>query len=124
MKQMMWDSFFRDGGWGMYPTSIFGVIFLAASLLYAWKPEKRFVPLLLSLGVVTFASGLLGLAVGTITTFRYVAGTPPPEQHTLTLIGLAESSNNIVLALVVIVISGLLASVGGVRIARDLPANG
>lgn len=115
---MIWSTFFSDGGWGMYPTSLFGALLLGAAVLYAVRPDRRFVPLLVSLGVVAIASGVLGFSVGVITTFRYVAGIPAAQQHPVTLIGFAESANNIVIALVAIVLSGLIAAIGGLRIAR------
>jgi hypothetical protein len=103
----------------MFPTLIFGSLLLLACLLYAFKPEKRFMPLVLSFGVMTIASGALGFSVGVITTFHYAAiHSPPPEVRSLAMLGVAESTNNIVLALIGIVIGALICSVGAVRIAR------
>ena len=36
--------FFMAGGWGMYPTTLFGLLLLAAGIAYAALPERRFVP--------------------------------------------------------------------------------
>jgi ABC-type antimicrobial peptide transport system permease subunit len=107
----------------MYPTLIFGVLMLGASIKYAFQPERRFVPLLLSLGIVTTMSGLLGFTVGFITTIRFIVTMPPPEQTPTMLIGIAESSNNIVLALMGVVLCCLIAGVGALRVARSEPAS-
>jgi hypothetical protein len=117
---MVWSTFFKEGGWGMFPTTIFGSLLLLAALLYALKPERRFVPLVLTFGAITMFSGLLGFSVGAITTFHAVAMevTGLEKQHAITLLGLAESANNIVLALIGLVMASLVASVGAVRIAR------
>jgi hypothetical protein len=114
--------FFRDGGWGMYPTLIFGVGLVAAALIYSARPERRFVPLLISIGVMTVGSGILGFSMGVINTFRYAAKSVPPEQHSLVLQGFAESTNNVVFALIFVVMSALIASVGAGRIARGYAA--
>jgi hypothetical protein len=106
----------------MWPTLIFGIGFVATALLYATRPERRFVPLLLSIGVMTVGSGLLGFAMGVITTFHFAAQRVPPEQHSLVLQGFAESTNNIVFALIFVVMSALIAAVGAGRIARGYVA--
>ena len=115
----MWSNFYESGGWGMYPTTLFGFFLVASGVLLALRPEKRFVPLVAGLGVLTFASGLLGTSVGFIKTFKTVVEqVPPPEQLTYALIGMGESLNNLVLALLIIVITALLWTVGAIRTVR------
>src|SRR5262249_53909638 len=60
---------FRLGGWGMFPTLIFGVLMIAATVRYAVRPERRFVPLQVTLGLLTLAAGCLGFVTGMIKTF-------------------------------------------------------
>ena len=108
--------FYMEGGWGMYPTTLFGVLLVAAGLAYAALPERRFVPLLVSLGVVVFGSGLLGTVTGFIATFGYVGRVPEAQQRAITLAGVSESLNNLVLAFIFIVLATLIASVGALRI--------
>lgn len=115
----MWSNFYQNGGWGMWPTTLFGFFLVASCVLLMLRPEKRFVPLVARLGVLTFASGLLGTSVGFIKTFRYVAETVPrEEQLEIALIGVSESLNNLVLALLIIAISMLLATIGAARVLR------
>ena len=59
----MLDSF-RDGGVGMFPTLIFGLVLVALSVRYAAKPEQRQVPLLISMGLLTNFAGALGFVIG------------------------------------------------------------
>ncbi len=113
---MNFAEFFRDGGWGMYPTTLFGVLLLAAGVAYAALPERRFVPLLVSLGVVVFGSGCLGCVTGFVSTFRYIQQVPEAKQSMTTLLGVSESLNNLVLAFIFIVLSTLIASVGALRL--------
>jgi hypothetical protein len=114
--------FFVAGGWGMYPTTLFGLLLLAAGIAYAALPERRFVPLLVSLGVVTLGSGLLGTVTGFINTFMYIQQVAEAKQRVITLLGVSESLNNLVLALIFVVLSTLVASVGALRLALRAPA--
>jgi hypothetical protein len=115
---MNFRELFIEGGFGMYPTSIFGVLMIGAALLYAVRPQRRFVPLLASLGVVTLSSGLLGFSVGVVKSVQAAAAMPPGDHANLVMLGFAESAQNVVLALMLIVLSGLAAAVGAARVAR------
>lgn len=111
-------TFFREGGFGMFPTLIFGVLLVAAAVAYAVRPERRFVPLLVTLGVVTLGSGCLGVVMGFISTFQYLHQVAAADQFTIMVTGVAESLTNIVLALVLLVLASLVTAVGALRIAR------
>jgi len=113
----MLDSF-RDGGWGMFPTLIFGLLLLGASVRYAVKPEARWVPLQLALGVLTLTSGMLGFVTGVITTTRHLEQLPTERIGLIGAIGVGESLNNASLALLLMMIAALLTSVGAVRLTR------
>lgn len=114
----MWSNFYHNGGFGMYPTTLFGFFLLVTGVLVIFRPERRYVPLLASLGVTTLLSGVLGCSVGLINTFRYVQRVVPAEQLKIAAIGTAESLNNIVLALLIVVFTGLLAVIAALRAMR------
>ena len=111
---------FREGGWGMFPTLVFGLLMLAVAVRYATRPERRYVPLLLGTGVVTLSSGALGFVTGLITTFRYI-GQVGPDRRYLAIIGIGESLENVAFALIFAVLASLIASVGAWRIAHGGP---
>ena len=114
----MWTTFFRDGGWGMYPTTVFGFLLVASGALCLLRPERRFVPVVLCLGVLTLASGFLGFSTGLVTTFRYLPRVEAVEQRfTIAALGCAESLNNLVLALILIVLASLLGVLAAARAA-------
>ncbi len=113
----MLDSFFHDGGFGMYPTLVFGLLSVAAALVIALKPERRFIPMVAALGATTFGSGMLGTVMGITMSLRAVARVPEADRATVVMIGAAESLNNMVLALVMVVLTGLIASVAAGRVA-------
>ena len=114
----MWSTFFRDGGWGMYPTAIFGFFFVASGFLYSFRPERRFAPLVVCAGILTLSAGLLGTSVGIIKTFHYVPEVDRIDQLQLAVLGCAESLNNLVLSLILTVPTTLLTAVGFMRTAR------
>lgn len=111
----MWADFFAAGGWGMYPTSFFGFLLIAASALYALRPDQRMARLVVTLGIVTFAAGLLGTSVGLGNTFHYIPQVAKDEQLQILALGCAESLHNAILGLMLVIVGGLVSSVGTLR---------
>ncbi len=109
---------FREGGFGMIPTTIFGLMLLAAAIKYATSPERRFVPLQLSLGILTLASGSLGFVAGLMKSVSAIPGADPDKKW-IWLLGLGESLNNFAFALGFVVLAAMAASVGALRVARS-----
>lgn len=110
------DGAFRSGGWGMYPTLVFGLLMIAASVAYAFKPERRLVPLQISLGIMTLVAGSLGFVTGLIKSLGAIHQVPA-DQRFIWLIGLGESLNNVALALTLVMLGALAISVGALRLA-------
>jgi hypothetical protein len=114
---------FHMGGWGMYPTLVFGLLLVTASIRYAMSPERRFVPLQVSLGMVTMASGGLGFVTGMIKSALAIEGAGP-DRRWIWVLGMGESLNNVALALALVTVGAIAASVGAVRLAREVPSTG
>lgn len=113
----MWTTFFRDGGWGMYPTSLFGFFLVMCAVLCVIRPERRFVPLLACLAVMTACAGVLGCCVGMVTTFHFLPRVALEQRLTIAALGCAESLNNVVLAMMLVVLSALISAVAAARAA-------
>ncbi len=112
----MLRDYFIAGGWGMYPTVVFGFVLLASAALYAIRVEERYARASLLFALVTVWSGWLGCATGVVTTIRAVLGqVPPPQQFAVWIEGCEESLHNLVLALIIVIPSALVASVGVFR---------
>jgi hypothetical protein len=111
----MWSNFFTAGGWGMYPTMLFGFLLLATTVLHALRPEPRFGRLVNAHGVITVASGLLGTTVGICNSAHYIGQVPPADQLRVLAAGCQESLHNLVLALIIIVLAGLVTAVSAIR---------
>jgi len=112
---------FRDGGFGMYPTMVFGVLLLVVAVRYAKAPERRLVPLLVALNLLTLAAGALGFVTGVITTAHYVYEANEPNPAIVALGGLGESLHNVAFALLFVVFAAIAVTLGAWKIARQEP---
>ena len=108
---------FHQGGFGMYPTTLFGLLLVAATIRYALTSERRFVPLQIALGILTMASGGLGFVMGLIKSVSAIGGVGP-DQRWIWLLGMGESLNNLALALILVTMGLLAASIGALRLGR------
>jgi hypothetical protein len=106
---------FRLGGWGMYPTSLFGVLAIAAAVWYARSPQRQRLVLFCIASTVALGAGVLGLVTGIMATLRHSAGMP--DQSAMIAQGTFESLNNLSLALVLFILGGIVAGVGAWRAA-------
>jgi hypothetical protein len=111
--------FFAEGGPVMILTALFGFLLAGASVLTLLRPA-RYWAVTSVLAVVTLASGMLGVSLGLIVTCRYVAhGSEEPVTGARILLqGVAESLNNAVLALAIVVVSLLVCAVAAWRTTR------
>jgi len=108
-------SFFEAGGFAMYPTVVFGVLLVISCGLYALRADPKDARVAMVLAGITLSSGLLGWARGMCATFRFVSHLPPAEQFTTLLVGSGESLHNMVLALAILVLAGVVAAAGVLR---------
>ena len=110
-------TFFEDGGWGMFPTLAFGFFLVGKAVLYGLRPQPRAWPALGAFFLTTLGAGTLGTLVGLINTLRFVAREEQEPLKALA-VGAAESSNNLVLALILAMVAGVAVTVGLVRAER------
>ena len=110
--------FFREGGFGMFPTALFGLFCFALAVLHALRPDRRLGAVALLLGAATFGSGLLGLSLGLSATTRYILNVEPDKQLMTLAVGTAESLNNLILAMLICLPSLLVGAAGAFRASR------
>jgi len=114
--------FFKEGGFGMIPTALFGFLFFASAVLYTLRPDRKLGPIVIALGAVTIAAGVLGFAMGMSSTFAYLRKVELAEQLLVAAAGTSESLNNIILAMLLFLPSTLVAAVGAFRSSSRSPA--
>ena len=112
---------FQDGGLGMFPTLFFGLILLAVAGFYAIRPERRLVPLLVTLNLLTLSAGALGFVTGVITTASALETVPAGQTSLIALLGVGESLNNVAFALLFLATAAIAATLGAWKIARQAP---
>jgi len=112
---------FHDGGWGMFPTALMGIALVVTAVRYANRPQRRRLPQILSLGVLTTLMGCLGFISGCIRTL-YVAtsGEWPGPAHEIAMAGFGESLNNIGLTLALLALAAAATTIGIWRTAMPL----
>jgi hypothetical protein len=113
---------FKLGGSGMFATAICGLLLVAVALRYAVRPSPRTMPLLVSLGLVTLATGGLSFVVGLIKSCLAIDHAAP-DMRWLWIVGMGEALHNVALALGLSTVAAVAASIGALRIAqsRDAP---
>jgi hypothetical protein len=115
VRETVWDNFYESGGWGMYPTTLFGFVLVLLACLYAFRPEARYLPVVVAMGFMTMAWGLMGMVTGLMHVFRYVQYVGPDDAVKVATLGCAEAVTNVVFALLLVIVAGLATLVGLVR---------
>ena len=108
----------KEGGWGMWPVMLLGLVALASATRYAIRPERlclRFVAVLwVTLVVAVVHATVTDLAA----VFRYFedpARAPDSEIARTLLVGLKESTRPAALGGIFLTLVPLLAAVGVYR---------
>ena len=110
--------FFAEAGWTVFPTALFGVLAVAASLVLAARPERRFLPLMLSLSGLTLFTGLLGTMWGMAGVVKAMANAAAADLHEIGAACATQALDSLLLACVFVVLAMLAASSGALRVAR------
>jgi hypothetical protein len=113
---------FRLGGTPMYPICALGLLSILAAVRYAVRPERRYVPLVVALGVSTLLTGVFGFVAGLSQSFLYI-GDVKPEQRFLSIIGAGESLVNVSFAFALVAAAAIAVTVGTWRVARAAEAH-
>jgi hypothetical protein len=109
------SEFFDAGGWGMYPTLLFGFFLVACSILFLFRPEPKYLASLVGLAASTAGAGLLGFCSGVMHMLRYLKNVPVEERLMTIALGCEESLHCAMLALMLLVVAGLFVTFGAVR---------
>jgi hypothetical protein len=106
---------FQHGGWGMYPTTLFGLALIVTAIRYAIAPEAARALVVRRLSLLTFIAGCLGFTVGCIKTFMAAGQLPAADLGSVVVGGIGESLNNVAFALSLLLIAGIAMVLGAAR---------
>ena len=104
---------FHQGGWGMYPTLVAGVVLIACAIRYLRNPEHGRGELVRHLSRLTFLVGSLGTVVGCIKSFTSLDDKTPLQYG---LVGLGESLNCTAFGMCMMIVAGIITAVGKAKL--------
>lgn len=107
--------FFEEGGIGMYPVLVFGLVSLFSSARYAWDLERVRLRFSVVMNVLVAISALHAMLLDVAAVFSFVqelAEKNSPELTRVVFIGLMESSRPGAFAGIFMVLSLTLIAVG------------
>jgi hypothetical protein len=109
---------FREGGWGMYPILIFGLIALGAALRFAIRADPKLRGFVETMGVAVAFFSLSGFLTGLIATGNYVeANKLTGGEAALTVLqGVKESTHNLAFGATLLGLVFMVTAVGRRRV--------
>ncbi len=118
-------NFFVEGGWGMYPVLILGLLLVTVSLRYARDGEPVRLRFIGALGLTLVVTMLYATWTCVAAVFHYVETVPEAEFRRTLMTGLMESTRPALLGGALLVIALILVAVGVYRVGdRELRALG
>jgi len=110
--------FMREGGWGMWPVMLIGLVALASASRYAIRPERLGLRFVAVLWLTLLAAVIHATVTDLAAVFRYFEDpvrAPSSEMARTLLIGLKESTRPAALGGIFLTLVPLLAAVGVYR---------
>jgi len=107
--------FMHEGGWGMWPVLLLGLVALASATRYAIRPERLCLRFVAVLWVTLLAAVVHATVTDLAAVFRYFedpARAPDSQIARILLTGLKESSRPAALGGIFLTLVPLLAAVG------------
>jgi hypothetical protein len=106
---------FSEGGWTMFPTTLFGLLSLGAAALVAVRPERRFVPLVIASGVMTLCTALLGSVIGVLGVVRAAANAPAADVVAIVSACAVQALASLLVAFLCLTLASVGAAIGAGR---------
>ncbi|MFO0597090.1 MAG: hypothetical protein U0228_17385 [Myxococcaceae bacterium] len=114
--------FYAEGGWTLFPTTLFGILAMGAAAIIAFRPERRFVPLLVALSAVTLCSAFLGSAIGLWGVVKASANAAPADVSAIVSACAVQALSSVLVAFACLTLASLGTALGAVRHAMNARA--
>lgn len=106
---------YTEGGWTMFPTTLFGFLAMGAAAVIALRPERRFVPLVISLSVMTLCTAFLGSVIGVFGVVKATANAAPADVSTIVTACATQALSSLLVAFVCLTLANLGTAAGALR---------
>lgn len=119
--------FFVEGGWGMWPILVFGMVTVGAGLQFARRPEPGKLGFIAAMGLTTLVATIHATWIDLGAVFSYLsdpAKVPDGELARVLVVGLKESTRPGSLGGLLLAIACLLSAVGVLRAGRATASDG
>src|SRR5579863_4257508 len=108
---------YRLGGWGMYPTTIVGIVLVACAVQYARDPRAARMRVVRYVSLLTMLVASLGFVSGVVRSLTSLPLDEPWDAGVFAAIGIGESLVNVALGLFMLVVAWGASSLGAFRAA-------
>ena len=112
--------FFMSGGFAMWFILAFGLAALIGAVLFASRPDELRLGSLRAMSWATAFASIAGFIAGVAVTFAACAQLPPEhanEWHLIAMMGISESSSNLILGASFLALTWLVIAIGLRRLA-------
>jgi len=118
METFSFAMFMREGGWGMWPVLLLGLVSLASAGRYMARPERHCLPFVAALWVTLVVVVVHATVTDVAAVFRYLedpARAPDGQVARLLVAGLKESTRPAALGGIFLTLVPLLVAAGMYR---------
>lgn len=106
---------YSEGGWTMFPTTLFGVLAMGASAVIAFRPERRFIPLVISLSVMTLCTAMLGSVIGVLGVVKAAANAAPIDVSNIVTACATQALGSLLVAFLCLKLASFGTATGAFR---------
>jgi hypothetical protein len=118
MESFSFSLFMREGGWGMWPVGVLGVVALAAAARYMARPERFSLPFVAAMWatlLVTVAHATLTDVAAVLAHAQDPALAPDGQLARILMVGLKESTRPAAFGGIFLTLVPLFVAVGTYR---------
>src|SRR5262245_14990670 len=117
----LWE-LFKEGGWGMYPTLILGLVTLVVAARFSWQPERRPLAVIAALWLTTFAQILHTTLIDISAVLHALVHVDPELRTKVMFEGFKECTRPGIMGGVFLILTLLCVAIGLNRAAQRAEA--